>query len=266
MLDDIMANKEYGMFMAVLAILAAVVIVQLLLLFQLSGSVSFIKGELGGGNQHSVNTSLSYLTITASGSAQAVPSKATLEVDFEGKGTTSYAATANLTSELNKANSTLIKYVNGNVSNIQTSYYNVYNQSSYYSTYNGYVATESVSITIPNINNVSAAIGAISAINGTSVYGGAGELSDAQMTSMRATALSGAIANATSQTQALLPGKNLSVSNITVNSYNRYPIYPLGVGVASPSAASTNKSLSPSYFTGTQTLTESITVVFQYKK
>ncbi len=254
------------MFAAVLAVLAAIVVVELVLLFQLSGSVSLIRGEFGGGNQHTAtNTSLSYLTITASGSVQAVPSKATLEVDFEGKGTTSYAATANLTSELNKANSTLIQYVNGNMSNIQTSYYSVYNQSSYYSTYNGYVATESVSVTIPNINNVSAAIGAISAINGTSVYGGAGELSDAQTTSMRTTALSGAITNATSQAQTLLPGKNFSISNMTVNSYNRYPIYPVVAG-SSALATSSKQTLSPSYFTGTQTLTESITVIFQYKK
>src|SRR5208282_2099650 len=122
---------------------------------------------------------------------QATPTQAVLSVGFSGLGSSAYAATTNLSSELMQANATLSKYVNGNVSEIQTSYYNLYNQSDYpYTSYNGYVAMESLTVIIPNVDNVSAALGALSAINGVSIEGSSSQLSDSQFSSLRGTALS----------------------------------------------------------------------------
>ncbi len=241
--------KNEGLLYVLIALVAIVLILQ---------AAAF----LGSGPRAAAPAAkMSHLSITATGNAKGTPGQATLQISLEGKGGTAYAATSNLTTSLNQANSTLLRYVNNNVSLIQTNYYNLYNQSNYYYTsYNGYVAMESLTVTIPNVANVSAALGALSAINGTSVNGVSAQFAGSQLSSLRRTALSNALSNATAQAKALLPNQTLTVSNITVNYYSPI-ILPLVSGVV---AGASNTKPNPSYFTGIQTVTESITVTFAY--
>jgi uncharacterized protein YggE len=264
--------KSNELLYALIGIVLVIVVVELALILQFSNNIAYIKGVIGSGGGHISNTSynpnLSFLTVSATGSATGVPSKAEISLDLQGKGLTASAATYNLSKELSQANATLMKYVEGNRSNIQTTYYNLYNQTSYYySTYNGYIAQEELSVTIPSIKNVSPALGALANISGVSIYGSSGILSDSQLSQLRTTALAQAMSNATAQAKALLPGKNLSVSNITIGYYPRiYPLpYALG-GTAAEAISNSSVTTSPEYFNGTETVTESITVVFAYNK
>lgn len=255
-----------------MGIVLVIVAIELVMLLQFSNSISYMRGELSSGihtagNGTSYNQNAAFLTISASGTASAVPGKAQLSVQLQGKGQTPSAAEYNLSKELIMANATLMKFIEGNRSNIQTTYYQLYNQTGfYYTTYNGYVASEDLSVTIPSIGNVSSALGALSNISGVSVYASSGILSDSQISTLRGEALSQAMSNATAQADALLPGKNFSVSNITVDSYPRiYPL-PYALGTSAASTAVSNSTLSPAFFNGTETVTESITVVFTYNK
>jgi uncharacterized protein YggE len=262
-----------------IGIVAVVLVVQLVMFFQISNNFSYLNGVLKGTsslNKTSTPSTLSYLKINSVGTAKGSAIKATLSIEIQGLGKTANAATANLSSELNQTNATLSKYVNGNTSLIQTSYYSLNNQTSYYYpmeaySYNGYVAQESLTVTIPSVKNVSSALGALSAINGISIYGATPILSDSQLSSLRLSALSDAMSNATAQADALLPGKNLTVSNITVNYFN-YPIvlpYATGAGSSTGgpvlSSAPVGKTPSPIFFNGTETVTESVAVVFSYR-
>lgn len=262
-------TAAYILFGVVLVVLFAVLVV----LIQISSNISYLNGELQRGSQSvsnstgSLDANIGYLTVTATGDSQAQVTKASIDTEFQGRGLTAAAATANLSSELNDANAILSRYINGNMSLIQTNYYNLYNQSGYYYTsYNGYVAMEDLSMTIPNVGNVSSVLGSLSAVNGISINDVSGVLTNAQISALRLTALTSAVENATAQARALLPGRNLSVSNITVG--YRYPIYPVPLvsGVASSSAANSSEAASPQYFNGTESVTESVTVTFAYDK
>lgn len=205
----------------------------------------------------------SHLSITASGSAVGVPTQARIYVSVEGRGGTARVATDNLTASLDSMSSALQPLVGENSSMISTDYYNLYNYSGFYYTgYNGYVATEGVSITIPDIDNVSAALGALSSVNGISIQSTYAQLSDSQLVSMRDLALARAVANATSQAEALLPGKNLTASNITIGYVYSPIILPVSASALMSSAGAGGQV--PEYFKGTQTLTETVTVRFSY--
>ncbi len=203
------------------------------------------------------------VSITATGYAKSTPSQATINLAVQGRGQSALLATANLTAGLAAANAILQKYVNQNTSLITTGYYSLYNQSGYYYTgYNGYVAQESLTATIPSAGNLSAALGALSSVNGISVSGVFADLSSLQLSSLRDAALKDALANATAQATALFPSKNLTIRNVTVGYYRGPVLYPLGIStVSTPQPAATP---SPAFFTGTETVSESITVIFSY--
>ena len=204
-----------------------------------------------------------YITLTASGSARGVPESGMLSVAVDGKGSTAYAATYNLSRGVSQLNATILKYIDGKLSNIATTSYNLYNQSDYYYTsYNGYVASERFSITIPNINNASAVLGSLSSINGVSVSGLAQQFSKTQLASLRTIALQRALSNASEQAQELLPGRTLVAKNISVNYYNPI-VVPFALS-AVPTASSGATNPRPGYFTGMQTVTGSVSVVFAY--
>ena len=204
-----------------------------------------------------------YITLTASGSARGVPEQGMLSVAVDGKGGTAYAATRNLSLGVSQLNATLLKYIDGNLSNIATTSYNLYNHSDYYySSYNGYVASEIFSIIIPNINNASAVLGSLSSINGVSVSGLTQQFSKTQLSSLRTIALQRALSNASEQAQELLPGRTFTARNISVNYYSPI-ILPFALSTASK-ASSSGTSPNPGYFTGMQTVTGSVSVVFAY--
>lgn len=207
------------------------------------------------GNQKNTGS----IEITATGSASGIPTEGLLTVGVTGRGSTAYAATYNLSKDVSQLNTTIIKYLNGNLSNIATTSYNLYNQSgAYYTSYNGYVAEEYMSITIPNINNASSVLGSLSSVNGISVSGLSQKFSSGQLSSLRTVALQRALSNATDQAEGLLPGKTLIARNISVSYYNPIVIpYAFAASAAMPSP-------NPGYFTGTESVTGSVNVVFSY--
>lgn len=252
--------KNENIHLLLVSLLVIVIILELVLIF---GNSSMF-GQKTGSN------SISYLTTHASGTASAQPVTGVLYLTVKGMGRTTYAATLNLTSSLAQVNSTLSKYINGNLSNVQTTYYNVYNQTSYYypvpaGTYNGTIAEEGLTVNIPNIKNLSGAIGGLSLINNTLVTSASASLSDEQTTALRAQAFSNAIKNATTQAEILTGNASLTTQNITVNSYFFYPI-PYAVGTANSGSLSGSTAVNPAFYSGTDSVTESITVVFSYAR
>ncbi len=199
------------------------------------------------------------IEITATGSASGIPTEGLLTVGVSGRGSTAYAATYNLSKDVSELNATVIKYLNGNLSNIATTSYNLYNQSgNYYTSYNGYVAEEYMSITIPSINNASSVLGSLASVNGISISGLSQKFSSNQLSSLRSVALQRALSNATDQAEGLLPGKTLVARNISVSYYNPIVIpYAFATSAALPSP-------NPGYFTGSESVTGSVNVVFSY--
>ena len=260
--------------MILVGLVILVLIVQVISLVQLNDFIAYGLGSHGG-TTTIPQQNLGYITVSATGTASATPTEGTLYLSVQGNGKTAAAATHNLSVALNQMNSTLIKYINGNLSLIKTTYYNLYNQTNNYPCYsnlacptyispNGFVASEQLTVTIPNTQNVSKAIGALAAVNGVQVTSASATLSDAQITALRTTAFENALKNATSQASALTGNASLSEQNITVNNYYFYPVaYALGT---SSSGTATVNSTNPSFYSGTDSVTESINVVFSYPK
>lgn len=207
-------------------------------------------------------TNTQQLTISASGTVYNRSTQSDLYVTVNATGLTNAAAVQNISLTLDKFNSTILKYVDGNLSRVTTSYFQVYKL------YNktGYQATESLTVTIPQIANTSAAINALSNISDVYVGSAQPQLSDAQISIMRVNALADAMANATSQAHALVGNSSLQVLNITLNNYRIYPIEGAGA-VSSPGASggapsSAPVNITPQFYGGTNQVTESVTVVF----
>lgn len=254
MISDSMKN-ELALY---LVIILAVVIFAALLIFTLQST-----SRLGGGTS---TVNMNQLTISASGTVSNSSSQASMYLIVNGTGTTSQLAVQNISATLNKFNSTILKYVNGNLSRISTSYFNVY--KNYNKT--GYTATEGLNLILPNIKNVSGAISSLSNISDLYVVGASPQLSDAQTSAMRIRALSLAMSNATAQAYALI-GNNETIyaTNISVNNYRIFPYgYALGASSAVvPSGApvqNINSSVPTQFYGGTSQVTESVTVVFTY--
>lgn len=260
--------KDSEMHALIIGLVILVLIIQIMSLMQISNLTSGGSGKLGNTTIQKVG----YVTITATGSASAQPTTGTLYVNAQGKGITAAGATANLSIALAQMNSSISKYINGNQSRIKTTYYNIYNQSGNYNypygynTYNGFVASEQLTITIPNTQNVSGAIGALSLINNLQISSASSTLSDSQITALRSTAFSNARQNATTQASILTNNASLSIQNITVNSYYFYPIaYALG-SAGSVKGTNANTTTGPGFYSGLDSVTESVTIVFSYNK
>ncbi len=239
----------------------AIVILAIIVFGALIVSSSFSNGMWGGRSPKATNNSI--ITISASGTVTNTSSQAVLYVTMNGTGLTNQLAVHNISATLSAFNSTILKYVNGNLSMISTSYFNVYKL------YNasGYVATESDMVTIPNINNVSGVISALSNIPYVYVSSASPQLSSAQVSAMRISALSLALSNATSQARALIgPNDTIYATNISVNNYYVYPFPYAAGGVASPGTLNSNVNITPQFYGGTNRVVESVTVVFTYGK
>lgn len=244
-------NSEYAFY--VIAVIALLIFASVII--------------LGYGQNRSANNvqpapkQLGTITITATGTVYNSSSQALVYIIVNGTGLTNQQAVQNVSTTLETFNSTISPYVNGNLSRITTTNFNVYKL------YNrtGYQATESLSILIPNIKNVSPAIGDLSGITNVYVTDARPRLSDAQVSLMRNVALSDAMANATSQARSLIGANNtVTMTNITVNNYYIYPVvYSLGA-VAQGSVVSRNTTIPPQFYGGLNRVTESVTVMFTY--
>ena len=120
-----------------------------------------------------------------------------------------------------------------------------------------YSATEEFMVTTSE-SNVSSILGSVASINGISINGASAKLSDSQTSSLISKALSAAMANATSQAELLAANSSVTPVNISSSSSYIYPLYS-GVGFS----AATVPSRAPSFFAGTQSVTEQVTVVFK---
>ena len=194
------------------------------------------------------------IVVSASGSAAAAPQHATLLVFVNGTGATTAIATSNLSQTLNTLNSTISPYIGVNASLINTQSYSLWQSR------NGtYVATESVSVSLPNILNVSKILGSLSLVKNVYIQGVGTQFSPQQVNSLTQQALKLAMANATNQAATLSPNKTITIRNISVSRSFYYPYHPLGLGASSVSAAQ-----NPLFFSGRSSITETVTVVFTH--
>jgi uncharacterized protein YggE len=213
------------------------------------------------------------ITVMAVGTASAKPAQAVLSVQLNATGKTAGAANANLSVLANMLNSTLMPLVNGNSSDIQTLSYNIYQPTvCTYPKMNMsvgiycvpqklpyFASTEYISVTIPSIGNVSAAITQLSAIPGLQLQNVQAQLSGGQQAALSQLALSRALANATSQASILAgSGTSVEIKNITVQgSQIFYPFYASGASMGV--AAVRNSTL---FFGGQATVQKGVYVNF----
>jgi len=246
-------------FILYIIVLVAVIIFSALIAFSFESTGNNL-GSGSGTKAGNSTTALSQLTITASGSVSNASTQSLLYVSINGTGPTTQAATQNLSSTLNRFNSTIAPFINGNLSKITTSNYNTYK------VFNSTIfqAQESLMVSLPNIANTSAAIGAVSNIPNVYISEAAPELSNAQIKGMRIQALQLALANATSQADALIgPNDTIYATNISVNNY---VVYPFAYATAQASGPGTSPAITPKFYGGTNQVTESVSVVFSWGK
>jgi len=214
------------------------------------------------------------ITVTATGLASASPAMATVYVTMNATGMTASLANANLSARVNEFNTTVLPFLNGNVSRIQTTSYQVYqpsnctyvNVSNYciYKKLDYYIATESMSVTIPSISNASNALTQMLAIQNLQLQSVQATLSNSQKTALNQEALTQALTNATSQAKALAGSESIRVENISVQSSVIYPYY-YSVGAASSATPGAKTVNSTVFYGGTISAQKSVYVVFSMR-
>ncbi len=206
-----------------------------------------IVGELA--HYPIASPALTNITISATGSASAAPQAAVLYIYANGTGSTTALATANLSQTVSAINSTLYPYVSGNLSNIQTTSYQLGRQ------YNSslFKATESISATVP-LSQAGAALDSLSTIPNVYLTDVSVQLSGQQSATLRSEALNAAVANATAQAQQIA-GPNVRLVVVSVTANGAYYVTP-GLYTASASNAQ--------IFGGTSSIVESVTVKYSY--
>ena len=199
------------------------------------------------------NTS-SMLTISATGNAGATPQQGTISLYVNSTGITSAIATSNLSVELLQVNNTLLKYTN--TSSISTQYYSLWKEPNS----SIYVASEYMSVQLPNVNNLTPALQNLSLYKNVFVSDVSAQLSDAQANELSNIALQQAVRNATAQAEALTNNATLTVKNITVNNYRSIFPYALSGAVNSGSGYAP----APLFFNGRESITEAVQITFAY--
>lgn len=224
------------------------------------------------------------IPVRASGAIHAVPTETIINLNVNGTENTSQLATANISSTLNKLNSTLYSYLNGNMSLVKTEAYNikviyVINESalslclsnykdnisickSFSSTYKPvFMVSESLKVTLLNSNRTSDLLGSLASIPNVYINSVSSTLSDKQITEMRLEALKMAVQNATEQAKAVVGNSTLlTLGNVTIDNNNvYYPVYNTGLSTAE------SANIAPQYYTGINEVVETITAYFHYK-
>lgn len=200
---------------------------------------------------------LTYITVSASGVSYGYPQVATIYLRMNGTGSNAAIATANLSLTLNQFNFTMAKYLGNNSSGMSTQSYSlqrIYNSSKY-------EASEIVSLSVPQIANVSPMLGALSLIQNVYVIQTSSSLSNQQSEQLMQSALSLAIQNATSQAQVAAGSNAISIKNVTVSKGYVYPVYPAAYSGGFNSASVQN----PLFFNGREGVREQVTIEFAYR-
>ena len=124
-----------------------------------------------------------------------------------------------------------------------------------------YEASEAVSISVPQISNVSSILEALSLIQNVYVTQTSSSLSSKQSEQLMQSALSLAIQNATLQAQVAAGSNAVSIRNMTVSKGYVYPAYPAAYSAGVNSGPEQN----PLFFSGREGVLEQVTVEFVYK-
>lgn len=214
-------------------------------------SILIVYSSHGIAIQH--ESGKNYVMVTATGAVRGIPDQEVVYINVNATGATTTAAVDALSATTASLNSTFYNYT-GNMSLVETtsfSVYKVYNES-YYTAY------ESLSVTLPNANSTGNFLGAVSKMPNVYVNNVQAQFSAARISSMRGLALQNAIMNATLQAQAVAGGAAVHVGNITINNYGPYyPYFSNDIGA-------TSGYRSPIVYTGTGSVTASITTTFYY--
>ncbi len=124
-----------------------------------------------GGKQTSTATVPGrYITLTASGVAYGSPTQGLVYLFVNATANNSSTALQNMESIVSALNSSIMPYLNGNVSEIKTESYSVFKV--YNST--NWEASEVISVTLPNISNTNRVIGVLGGIGGVGVQSSTG--------------------------------------------------------------------------------------------
>ncbi len=191
------------------------------------------------------------LMVSASGSSSLAPQAGTVTLYINATGITAALATSNLGTTLAQVNNTLIQYTNASSINTQSySLWKAYNSSLYR-------ASEYVSVNLNSASSITPLLQALAVYNNVFVSGASAQLSTAQRIAATNTALQLAMQNATAQAKALTNNATLKVTGVTVSSGI---FYPVGIN----NYASAAVSASPLFFSGKQSLTETVQVTFAY--
>ena len=201
---------------------------------------------------HVVGSSASHVTVSASGTAYGYPDQAVIYFVVNGTGKSSAAAYSNLSATLAIVNRSLSRYLNGNLSAIKTVYYNSY------VIYNTTIHSqqEELSVTLSNASNVTPVLGVLSLENNLRVQDVQVQFSSAQFNNLLSSALGKAITNATQQAQAVASGRTVTLENVSIDSYQYYPLEINRVGAAGTIS-------NTSFFTGTSSVVRTIYATFR---
>lgn len=218
------------------------------------------------------------VSVTATGSVSQVPTTAVIYLYANGTGNSTAQAAANLSGTIGKLNSTILPYLNGNGSLIKTTYYNVQRAYSYVSypmlpspepivnksnSTPVYVATEDISVTLPSLSSLNLALSSLASIPNVNIQDASAALSSSQISSLRQSALTLAVANATSQASGVIGNATVLWKNVTIQSSYFYP-YAIG-DLSSAASGSAQTTTAPKFFNGTDSVTETVYVTFYYK-
>ncbi len=174
------------------------------------------------------NSGLSYITVTATGTNYSYPQAATLYVSMNGTGSTSAIASSNLSLTLSEFNYTVAKYIGNNSSRISTESYSLQKQWNS----SKYVAVETVSVYIPQVQNVTALLSTLSVIQNVYINQVSAQLTVAQTMELSSEALAQALSNASAQAMVLSGNRAVRIRNITVSRNYVYPFQAYTNGAA----------------------------------
>jgi uncharacterized protein YggE len=265
-----------GSALAKVLIVAAAVVIVAAIVIGLSFAGRSAGGNFAGVFQNQYENQRT-ITLTASGSASASPDMAEVMIAMNGTGPTAAMANANLSASVGVMNRTILPFLNGNTSLIQTTSYQISPATNctypagtstavipYYCITHKlpyYVASESLEISVPNIRNSSAVITGLSKVPNIQLQGVQAAFSQGLQNTLNQKALSAALANATGQAQLLAgQGVSISVENITVQSGLMY--YPEAYGTLSIASSPAVAANSTAFYGGKGTTQRSIHVVF----
>ncbi len=262
---DFMAGDNNASAFAYVAAVIAIFVFGMVVLISMVHQNGAASGTLG------------HIEVAASGYAYGTADQAVVLIEANGTGNTSQQAVSNLAATLDQLNTTVLGYVNGNLSNVQTQSLSTYYQQCYppttypaynytvpstttitYSCRSHYVAQESMQVTLQSTMNVGSLVANVSSIPNVLVSSVYPRISAQQATSLRDAALKNALANATQQAIVLANGgTNLTVLNVSVSNYF---VYPMALGASVQSASG------PAYYSGRYQVDESINAQFSYTR